>query len=238
MLSKSNETLRLALSLGWRVTDEGECMRPDGTPQRVYADKDGYACFGLPRSALRCKTVRVHRLAILQRLGEDALFARGVHVRHLDGDVTNNSLSNLTVGSVRQNYEDKTSTAHRRSTDAAREASRGLSDHDIQRALSLRKQGASYREISEALGLSSSTIAYLMTGRTYSSITGITFKPRKTSGCRSLDSETARSIYLAYRDTGMSQSEVATRFGVSLHIVNQIVRGLRYADATSARRSA
>lgn len=94
----------IAKERGYKVTDRGELVNRDGKPIGSL-HRTGYHRFGLKIDGRKC-VVHTHRLQAYQKYG-DAIYSKGIVVRHLDGDKTNNSLDNIAIGTNRDNVMDR-----------------------------------------------------------------------------------------------------------------------------------
>lgn len=93
----------LAKERGYRVTKEGELLNPKGKPVGSL-HRTGYHRFGLKVDGRKC-VVQTHRLQAYQKYG-DAIYSKGIVVRHLNSDKTNNSIDNIAIGTNRDNIMD------------------------------------------------------------------------------------------------------------------------------------
>ena len=94
----------IANERGYRVTDKGELLNRDGLSIGSL-HRTGYHRFGLKVNGKKC-IVHTHRLQAYQKYG-DAIYVKGIMVRHLDGNKTNNSIDNIAIGSNRDNQMDR-----------------------------------------------------------------------------------------------------------------------------------
>lgn len=107
----------------------------------------------------------LHHL-VLEAFGE----ARpdGAQCRHLDGDSTNNHLSNLAWGTALENAGDRIEHGTQ-----ARGTSHGIARLDPARVLAIREMsaaGASARCIADAFGVGRTTVQAILSGRTWSHV--------------------------------------------------------------------
>ncbi len=95
---------RLATERGYKVTNDGVLLN---AKNKSIGSLDGY---GYKRIALefngRKLVLFAHRLQAYQKYGE-AIYSKGILVRHLDGDKTNNSIDNIAIGTNRDNIMDR-----------------------------------------------------------------------------------------------------------------------------------
>ena len=99
-LSKSNLALIEGFRKGYRV-ENSEIFNHLHKKINFWLDNDGYAAikiFNYP--------VKVHRLVAYQKFG-NAIFEKGIQVRHLNGDKLDFSFQNIEIGTSKQNQLDK-----------------------------------------------------------------------------------------------------------------------------------
>lgn len=73
---------------------------------RPRPTKKGYPMVSLSRGGV-IKAAYVHHLVLLAFVGERPEVDARSEIRHLDGDKTNNSLTNLVYGTIHENWEDR-----------------------------------------------------------------------------------------------------------------------------------
>jgi hypothetical protein len=104
----STELVYETASRGYRVLPNGDLVNCLGRRMSSWKDNNGYMRFtvryGGP-GVRKTKSVRIHRLHAYQLFG-DQIFNKGMCVRHLDGDATNNAESNLAIGTHSDNMMD------------------------------------------------------------------------------------------------------------------------------------
>lgn len=230
--SKRNRALVQARELGYGVDNDGTCLRPDKSLQTVHVDSRGYYRFSLHLGA-KSFPVHIHRLAALQRFGEEALFAPGVQVRHLDNDRLNNSAANLALGSQRQNSADNPRNVNKRRCDASADKCRAFTDAEAIEVVQRVNSGEPQKSVAQSFGVSKTTISAICRGARYSEVTGVPLAtPRyRRSDCRKLSDQQVLEIRTIYRDDpSISMAELGTRFGVTHQTVSRILHGLLYAN--------
>lgn len=140
-------------------------INPSGREVNGYPNKDGYI-----RATIRYKgkaiTYLVHRLAAYQKYGR-RLFEPGIQVRHLDGDSSNYSLSNIAIGTASENQLDKTPLARHRSARAAACKTRRLTQDQANDLREKRAGGWLYKDLCDFFKLSKSTVSDIVNHRTY-----------------------------------------------------------------------
>lgn len=94
---------RIGKERGYRVTDEGVFL---GVNNNVLINKNkGYPCVYIKVNG-KTKVLFAHRLQAYQKYG-DAIYNNGICVRHLNSDKGDNSYSNISIGTNRDNMMDK-----------------------------------------------------------------------------------------------------------------------------------
>ena len=168
--SKTSKALRKAGSLGYHVTPGGAATTPSG---RVVTRKCGrvfsYIAFGFVDDELGFVNVPAHRLQAYQKYGE-AIFERGMEVRHLNGDYVDNSADNIALGTPTQNRMDMPVDVRRRIARAGAIAQRRLSDGQVERLRKRRREGAKYKDLMEEFGIAKSTVSYIVNHKTYRAV--------------------------------------------------------------------
>lgn len=100
------ERILYAHAMGYRVTDEGALLTPQGEPRTAYWSGSGYPNFGFwVREIQKMRTIEVHRLAAYCFFGESA-FTPGIQVRHLNGNRLDFSRKNIALGTPDENRND------------------------------------------------------------------------------------------------------------------------------------
>jgi len=94
----------IAHNKGYKVSNEGVLLNPKGDKIGSLSNT-GYHRFGIKISGNKC-VIHTHRLQAYQKYGE-AIYYKGIMVRHLDGDKTNNSIDNIAIGTNRDNQMDR-----------------------------------------------------------------------------------------------------------------------------------
>lgn len=152
---------------GYRVTPGGEVISPFGRVLSTWPNKKGYLSFSIAsRVSGKRANLLVHRLAALQMFGE-AMLDTCMEVRHLDGNPTNNRLSNLALGTPSQNSFDRPPEKRRLHSLRAARKLRKLSFEEASRLREDRRKGHTYKELCLKYGISKSTVSYIVNGKTY-----------------------------------------------------------------------
>lgn len=108
MISHNKKTFsrneKFAYDKGYRVTPKGTMY---GLRGQVVTNSDtkGYIRVGTKNKG-KYITIYAHRLQAYQKYG-NAIYSKGILVRHLDGNNKNNSEDNIALGSNRDNMMDR-----------------------------------------------------------------------------------------------------------------------------------
>lgn len=169
---------RVAFEMGYRTTPEGGVVGLNGRLRALQYKRDGYARFTVRYSQDSTFTTAVHRLVALELYGE-ALYAEGIEVRHRDGNSLNNRHNNILLGTRSDNAMDKTPETRLRQARTASAKLHSLTNEQVLNLVADRRAGASYKDLCQKYGICKSLVSYIMSGRTYSHITGITAARRE-----------------------------------------------------------
>ena len=212
---------------GYFVSDDG----------RVFSEKSGQ------RKALQpsWQGTRPHaRLGVMLRRGGQSL-KRKVHrlvlevfvgprpegqvARHLDGDPTNNRLSNLSWGTQKQNIAD--ALGHGTMLLGEKNGSARLTATQVLEIRERHAAGESMTPLMREFGIDVATISALLHGRTWQAVGGPRFAGR--SDYVTLKPALVRRMRKEYAG-GETQRALAARYGVNINIVTRIVRGEKYPE--------
>lgn len=117
--------------------------------------------------------VQVHQIVAYQKYGEQ-IFQEKIMCRHLDNDKTNFRESNIMLGTSKDNYLDNPPALKEKLKKVVVQSAkkrRIFNGDEVKEILSMRKEGATYREITAIYKASKSTVSYLCTGKTYKEYT-------------------------------------------------------------------
>lgn len=130
---------------------------------RITCDRKGYGWLTLGRGlSVNSVTIRVHRV-VLMTFHRDR--SAGEQCRHLDGNPSNNRLSNLAWGTPKENANDK--IAHGTVLSGEYHPRAKLKQGDIIKIRMLRGAGYTYRAIASMFGVNSGTICHAVSGRNW-----------------------------------------------------------------------
>ena len=98
--------IKYAFERGFDIDKSGQAYGIKGTPVNGVND-NGYIYIGI-RINNKTKKVAAHRLQAFKKFG-DKMFEKGILVRHLDGNPSNNSWDNIEIGTNSDNMMDMSS---------------------------------------------------------------------------------------------------------------------------------
>jgi hypothetical protein len=155
--TKAAKTLLEAVEKGYTVV-EGKIFH-NGKQLKGNHPKSGYIKFNMRTKDGKTNQVNIHRLVAYQKYG-DKIFLKGIHVRHLDSNSTNNLEENIAIGTKSENELDKPAEVRMR---AALIASSFSKKHDHEAIVKLYNDGNSYNKIMELLNIKSKgTISFII----------------------------------------------------------------------------
>ncbi len=93
-----------AYEIGYRVTEDGYVQSPSGK-YIGHLSKDGYVRFSIQNKRKRY-SIFAHRLQAYQKYGEK-IYIKGLQVRHLNNNKTDNSIDNIDLGTNKENISDR-----------------------------------------------------------------------------------------------------------------------------------
>lgn len=164
--SKRARATVYASKAGYRVTDEGDVISPQGNKRAINAVNTYYQ-FGVYYEK-STTTVNVHQLAAYQKFGAVALSV-GMVVRHRNGVPTDNTPSNILIGTQRDNMLDQPKAVR---VSRAKHAGAGPA-LTMEQARQLRRdhaQGWKSKRLCEEYGVSRGTVSRIVNGKTYAEL--------------------------------------------------------------------
>lgn len=167
-ISKTSRRMLEAHRQGYRITDGGVVLKPDGTACYVYdRNKRGlmYTHFNV-RIDGKPTNAPAHRLQAYQKFG-NALFHKGVVVRHLNGNSLDNSASNISLGTQKENAYDRDPEVRQAHAKKGAATLKKLTPAQHKALLADRASGMTYKELMAKYGLAKSTVSYIVRGITY-----------------------------------------------------------------------
>lgn len=139
----------IAKERGYTITPEGVVFNPKGKQIGTYG-KNKYMYFSF---RLNGKIVKVyfHRYQAYLKFG-NSLYEDGIMVRHLDGDLLNNSVSNIELGTNSDNMLD---ISKEKRIQKSANANKKYSDDLVLEIKADRERGMSYKDLMEKYHISS-----------------------------------------------------------------------------------
>lgn len=147
-MKKSEVAIKTAIQKGYRVVNGA--IEYKGRTRMLQKDRHGYLYFSI-RIPLGQAKVFVHRLVAFQKYG-DLVFEDGMQVRHLNGDQTNNSNQNISIGTASQNNMDKPKWIRQK---AAKRAAMAKKKHDHSAIIMYHQKTNNYTKTMAAFGIGS-----------------------------------------------------------------------------------
>jgi hypothetical protein len=162
-LSKLKIYTKLAYEKGYMINNDGLLFSPKGKQMSPSYHKKGKLMYA--RFTFKGQRVYYHHLAAYQVYGNIWLDSR-LLVRHLDGDSTNNKLSNISLGNHRDNTMDIPSENRKRDLTGAHNARRKFSENQV-RFIREEYKNKSYGQIARENGWKRSTVKAIANGTNY-----------------------------------------------------------------------
>lgn len=225
-LSGHAKAVIYAYNKGYRVKDDGTFTGPDGNSICTPTDNVGYYFKSLYEGSRLTNNrilhlLVIHRLAAYQKFG-DAIFAKGIEVRHLNGIGTDNRLENIEIGTGSQNQMDIPKSKRMARADKIRIPMQMVVviGEDVDAGMGVAKMCEKYN-------LTKCTITNLI--RKYRREFSLT-KPFVRSCGRKCEDEDVRKIRKLYGSMKYTKTKIAEIYGISRTSVTKIVNKTRYRD--------
>lgn len=152
---------RIAKQRGYKVTKDGVFC---GVRNNILTHKNkGYLCVSMTVDGKR-KFLFAHRLQAYQKYGED-IYKRGVCVRHLNGDKSDNSFDNIAIGTNRDNIMDRSKAERQRISALAAKATIKYNRDEVVEYYN--KFNRSRKKTIEYFGMSKAGLHYILNDRKY-----------------------------------------------------------------------
>ena len=184
-------------------------------PGKTIAQQDngsGYQTVCLYKNG-KGKFTTVHRLVAIAFIDNPD---KKPQVNHLDGDKSNNCVSNLEWVTAKENSQHASVVLH------ALDFNQTLSPDDV---IEIRSDNRTYREIAAEYGLSSAAIQAIKSGKTYKRVGG-TKRLRNRERQRKLSDSDVREI----RTSNLLGKELAEKYGVAPSTISKIKTFQRYKE--------
>jgi hypothetical protein len=161
---KFSRTEIIAKERGYSVSDDGTFYSSNNN-EIEYIDPKGYKrCTIMVHG--RNVALYAHRLQAYQKYGE-SIYSKGILVRHLDGNKTNNNIENIALGNHRDNMMDVDEKIRRkRASKAARQTIKHNRDEVVEYHYGA--AGGSRKKTMEHFGITSTgTLHYILNHRKF-----------------------------------------------------------------------
>ncbi len=152
---KNNNNLLIAYERGYRIID-GKVIAPSGN--EIKADKVGNRFRFKIRDGKKFLHIYVARLLAYQIYG-DKILKDDVYVYHINGNPSDNSISNIKIGT----FDDAQYSKHKYvRKDTAMVATKEVTKYNHSEIIEMRRSGMTYEEIMEKTGIKSKgSISYI-----------------------------------------------------------------------------
>lgn len=155
-MSKINETLKIAVSKGYYVDNDGNAhSKRQKLKGRV--NTSGYYVITISVYG-KGEKILIHRLMGYQKFGE-SMFEEGMEIRHLDGNSLNNSYDNISIGTHSDNMFDIPKEIRQYNSKHARKK---YSDELIEQLKIERNKGLTYKELHQKYNISKCVLSYYL----------------------------------------------------------------------------
>lgn len=153
-----------AIEKGYYVDKDGNAKRHGSNAILGTNGIRKYRYIGIKIDGKNIKAY-IHRLQAYQKFG-DKIYETGIEVRHLDGNMFNNSFDNIEIGTSQENSLDKPAHVRLRAAKKASKAACKFSLETVMEIRELHRQGKGYKELMKMFGISSKgTISHLINKR-------------------------------------------------------------------------
>jgi hypothetical protein len=166
IIEKSNhqKAIEHAYDKGYRSDKNGNIISPFSKKPLKLSSNSKYYRFCIRMNGIRV-SISVHKFIGYQKYGQNA-FAKNIEIRHLDDISTNNCLSNIGIGTHKQNMMDKSSEKRFKISINAAKNKRKFSDSIVKEIRKKRKSGYSYKQLMKEYNISSKgTMSYIINNK-------------------------------------------------------------------------
>ena len=154
---------RIAKQRGYKVTEDGVFC---GVRDNILIHKNkGYLCVSIKVDG-KNRWLFAHRLQAYQKYG-DEIYNKGICVRHLNGDKSDNSFDNIAVGTNRDNIMDRPKSERQRISALAGKATIKYNRDEVIEYYN--KCNRSRKKTIENFGMSKAGLHYILNDRKYNS---------------------------------------------------------------------
>lgn len=156
-MSKNNIAIIEANNKGYLVIDEKVFYK--GKEVKINIKKTGYYGFSIRLKNGERYMIMVHRLIAYKKFG-DKIFKDNIQVRHLDCNCLNNKYENISIGTSKDNNNDKKPNIRLKSALYATSFIKKYNHEDI---INLHNKKISYKKIMELYNIKSKgTISFII----------------------------------------------------------------------------
>jgi DNA-binding transcriptional regulator YiaG len=161
------DVLDYAIAKNYRADKDGNIYGPTGAKLKQAKTRNGYLFFGVRKPIASEGTFNVssHRFVAYYFLGQEAKTSEVI--RHLDGDKTNNKLSNLKPGTKVENFGDNDDTWKKEFALAGAATKRKLNEEEVKAIREMISEKVSYSKMAAAFGVSKGCIQQIKEGKSY-----------------------------------------------------------------------
>lgn len=205
--------LPIAEAPRYRVSDSGLVAGVAVPLLRQTPNRQGYLIVSLGGGHHGC---RVHKLVLDAFVGPRP---PGMQARHLNGRNDDNRLSNLRWGTCDENAQDR--LAHGTQVQGMAQGGSILTDRDVLDVVALVSGGTSQGRVAAMFGISQSHVNRITQGHIWRSVTDL---PRRPLHPKKQMTPVECAEMTALAEAGISQREIASRFGVRQQSVSRILR--------------
>lgn len=161
-----NDCLIHAKKRGITLDKNGNVYGVRGKQLKLRIDSRGYYTFSVRPRGSRGHHPPVHRLVAYYKFG-DIVFKDGIHVRHLDGNKTNNKWENIDIGTAQMNSMDRPKKERKKHAINASNHARKFDDETMQDILNFYFNCKSYKLTMEKFGIKSKGTLWYMLNTQY-----------------------------------------------------------------------
>lgn len=171
-MSKARRIIETAYARGYRVTKNGVLVSSSGYKPKLMIGSNGYLyhTISIRKEKNRSCKFHIHRYVAYCKYKE-VIFDKGLQVRHLNGNLKDNSWDNIRIGTCSENMMDKSPEVRKQSALNAAKKLRKLTDAEVRDIRFFSNSCTySYQQLAERYKVSKSTIAYIVQRKTYCTV--------------------------------------------------------------------
>ncbi|NBW23729.1 MAG: hypothetical protein EBR82_88870, partial [Caulobacteraceae bacterium] len=163
----STEAIKIAYFKGYRVANNGSVISPHGKIRKCTLSTpsscgSSYFRFNVGIGNKKVYPIYVHRLIAYQKFG-DRIFEEEIEVRHLDGNSTNNNISNIELGTKSDNEMDRKKNIQSYISSILKR--RKYPESLIESIKRDYKNGLGYRKLNKKYSIPISTLSYYLSNK-------------------------------------------------------------------------